>query len=115
MAKQKKVQSRRVPRASNPRMYGDGKSSETTDNTQAATQPTTSGIRTAGSGGASVTPAVRSAGTTPRTSTGAGGSYALRGLSMTTDYTYVRQDLRRLGVVAASILGLLVVLSIVIP
>jgi len=34
---------------------------------------------------------------------------------MTGDYTYVRQDLRRLGIVAVSIIAILVVLALVLP
>lgn len=113
MAKQKKAQSRRVPRASEPRMYGDGKPSQNQDKVQSASQAATSAARPADA--RSVAPTARSAGATPRTSVGAGGSYARGGLSVTTDYTYVRQDLRRLGIVAASIIGILVVLAIAIP
>ena len=111
MAKQKKVQSRRVPHASNPRMYGDGKSSETKDSAQAAAPA----VQTPGAGSTNVSSTASSAGAKSRTSTGAGGSYARGGLNTTSDYTYVKQDLRRLGVVAVSIIGVLVVLAIAIP
>ena len=94
-------------------MYGDGKPSETKDNTQAASQASAPAVQTPGA--ASVTPTAHSAGAKPRTSTGAGGSYARGGLNTTSDYAYVKQDLRRLGVVAVSIIGVLVVLAIVIP
>jgi hypothetical protein len=104
MAKQKKAQPRRVSRAASPRMYGDGKSSEAKDSAQAASQPTTSASQGARSGGA-----------TPRATTGAGGSYARVSASATTDYSYVKHDLRRLGIVAAAILGALVVLGIILP
>lgn len=115
MAKQKKSQSRRVPRASDPRMYGDGRPSQAESSSQAAAQAPTSGGRQAGAGGANVSPAVRAAGATPRTSLGAGGSYARGGTSLTGDYTYVRQDLGRLGIVAASIIAVLVVLALILP
>lgn len=105
MAK-KKAQPRRVPRASEPRMYGDGTPSQAPDTAQPAPQTSTPAARTAG---------VRSPSATPRTSVGAAGSYARGGTSLTTDYTYVKQDLRRLGIVAASIIGVLVLLGIIIP
>lgn len=115
MAKQKKAQSRRVPRASDPRMYGDGKPSQAESSTQATAQAPASGGRATGTVSANVPQAVRSAGAMPRTSLGAGGSYARGGTSITGDYTYVRQDLRRLGIVAVSIIAVLVVLALVIP
>lgn len=115
MAKQKKAQSRRVPRATDPRMYGDGKPSSVESSSQAAAQAPAPGGRTTGTASASVSPAVRAAGSTPRASLGAGGSYARGSTSITGDYTYVRQDLRRLGIVAASIIGVLAVLAIIIP
>ncbi len=115
MAKQKKAQSRRVPRATDPRMYGDGKPSKAESSTQAATQAPASGGRATGGVSASAPKAVRGASATPRTSLGAGGSYARGGMSITGDYTYVRQDLRRLAVVAVAIIAILVVLALVIP
>lgn len=115
MAKQKKAQSRRAPRASDPRMYGDGKPSKAESGTQTATQAPVSGDRATGAVSANVPQAARSAGAMPRTSLGAGGSYARGGMSITGDYTYVRQDLRRLAVVAFAIIAILVVLALVIP
>lgn len=115
MAKQKKAQSRRVPRASDPRMYGDGKPSKAESSSQAVVQAPVSGGRPTGAGSANVSAAGRAAGAMPRTSLGAGGSYARGGTSITGDYTYVRQDLRRLGIVAVSIIAVLVVLALVIP
>ncbi len=115
MAKQKKAQSRRVPRASDPRMYGDGKPSKAESSPQATAQAPASGGRATGAAGANGPQAARSAGAMPRTSLGAGGSYARGGTGMTGDYTYVRQDLRRLGIVAVSIIAILVVLALVLP
>ncbi len=91
MAK-KKTQSPRVPRAAEPRMYGDGKPSQ-----QASTSPapgTASAPRTS-------QPATRQAGMT-RTAT------------QPTDYSYVRKDLRRLGITAAGMFALLIALGFII-
>jgi len=115
MAKQKKAQSRRVPRATDPRMYGDGKPSQTESSTQAAAQAPASGSRTTGTVNANISQAARSTGAMPRTSLGASGSYARGGMGLTGDYTYVRRDLRRLGIVAVSIIAVLVVLALVLP
>ncbi len=89
MAK-KTTQSRRAPRAAEPRMYGDGKPSQ-----QAATGATaTPAARPA-------QPATRQAGTT-------------RTAAQTVDYSYVPKDLRRLGITAAAMFALLIVLGLII-
>lgn len=115
MAKQQKKSARRVPKASEPRMYGDGKPSQaeapqgaataqpSAATTTRAAAPQTPAARTSG--------APRSAGVTPR-GAGAAGSYAR--VDRITDYSYVTHDLRRLGIVAASILGGLVVLGFIL-
>ena len=97
MAK-KKVQARRTPRAVEPRMYGDGKPSQAPGTTQA--NPRSTAVPAA--------PAPRATGSVPRPG---GASAAVRSSSTTVDYRYVVNDLRRLGIVAAAILGLLVVLG----
>jgi hypothetical protein len=91
MAK-KKTQSPRVPRAAEPRMYGDGKPSQ-----QASTSPapgTPSAPRTS-------QPATRQAGMT-------------RTAAQPVDYSYVRKDLRRLAITAAGMFALLIVLGFII-
>ena len=102
MAKQKKVQSRRVPRAAEPRMFGDGKPSVSTEVTPA----TARGVATPDARGA------RTAGVTPRSP--ATGTVARQGAGTTVDYRYVTSDLRRLGIMAAAILSALVVLGFII-
>ena len=89
MAK-KSTQSKRVPRAADPRMYGDGKPSQ-----QAATSTTpTPAARSA-------QPMTRQAGTT-------------RTAVQATDYSYVRRDLRRLSITAAAMFALLIALGLII-
>jgi hypothetical protein len=89
MAK-KSTQSKRVPRAAEPRMYGDGKPSQ-----QATTTVTTT------PSGRVAQPATRQAGTT-------------RPATQSTDYSYVPKDLRRLGITAAAMFAFLIVLGLII-
>lgn len=89
MAK-KRTQPRRVPRTSEPRMYGDGKPSQAA---QAAGKP---GVPV------SATPAARPA-AAPRVP-----------VTVTQDYHYVMNDLRRLGIVAAATFAALVALGLII-
>jgi lysozyme family protein len=89
MAK-KTTQSKRVPRAAEPRMYGDGKPSQ-----QAATSTTPAPATR------SAQPATRQAGMT-------------RTAVQSTDYSYVRRDLRRLGITAAAMFALLIALGLII-
>ena len=89
MAK-KSTQSKRVPRAAEPRMYGDGKPSQ-----QAATTTTTTPA------GRAAQPATRQAGTT-------------RTAVQSTDYSYVPKDLRRLGITAAAMFALLIALGFIL-
>lgn len=91
---QKKKTAQRAPRAAEPRTYGDGQPS------QAATP---------------AEPAVRTAGATPRTTTSRGVSGSYSRVDRITDYSYVKADLRRLGITAAGILAILVVLGIALP
>ncbi len=100
MAK-KKVQSRRTPRTAEPRMYGDGKPSQSQGTAPATPR----------SAAAPAVPAGRTAGATPRAGTGSTGAFARSTTGLTADYRYVVNDLRRLLIVAAAILGLLVVMS----
>lgn len=99
MAK-KKVQARRTPRAVEPRMFGDGKPSQSPGTAQANPRSTA----------APAAPAPRTTGSVPRAGSGAAAS-AVRSSGTTVDYRYVVNDLRRLGIVAAAVMGLLVVLS----
>ena len=89
MAK-KTTQSKRVPRAAEPRMYGDGKPSQ-----QAATSTTPAPASGSGQ------PVTRQAGMT-------------RTAVQPTDYSYVRRDLRRLGITAAGMFALLIALGLII-
>jgi hypothetical protein len=91
MAK-KKTQSARVPRAAEPRMYGDGKPSQQATATPAA--GTASAPRTS-------QPATRQAGMT-------------RTAAPPVDYSYVMKDLRRLGITAVGMFALLIVLGFII-
>jgi len=89
MAK-KKTQPRRVPRAAEPRMYGDGKPPQDA----AASPASTSSARPA-------QPMTRQAGTSRTT-------------VQPTDYSYVRKDLRRLGITATAMFALLIALGLII-
>jgi len=89
MAK-KKTQPRRVPRAAEPRMYGDGKPSQDA----ATSAASTTSARPA-------QPMTRQAGTT-------------RTAVQPTDYSYVRKDLRHLGITAAAMFALLIALGLII-
>ena len=93
MAK-KKTQPRRVPRAAEPRMFGDGKPS-----VQAAA---TTGVATT-SGGAlrSGQAAVRPGGAT-------------RSAELSVEYKYVPKDLTRLGITAATLFVVMIVLGFII-
>jgi hypothetical protein len=97
---QKKKSAQPKPRAAEPRMYGDGKPSQVSTQTTAATP---------------AEPAVRTAGPTPRTAVRAGATGSYARADKITDYSYVKTDLRRLGITAAGILAILVVLGIVLP
>ena len=104
MAKQsKKSTARRVPKAAEPRMYGDGKPAPAAEAPQA---PAAEPAKTTAAGR---TPATRTAGATPR---GGGATYTR--VDRIVDYSYVLHDLRRLGITAVAILGGLVVLGIII-
>ncbi len=101
MAKQQKKSQARTPKASEPRMYGDGQPSQTATTQAPAATPTTS-TRSATS---------RSAGQTPR---GAGASGSYTRVDRISDYTYVMGDLRRLGITAVGILAGLIVLGFIV-
>jgi hypothetical protein len=92
MAK-KKSQAQRVPRAADPRMYGDGKPSQ-----QAATTPPAPGTPSASR---SSQPTTRQAGMT-------------RTAAQSVDYSYVLKDLRRLAITAAGMFALLIALGFII-
>lgn len=101
MAQKKKKPAQPAPRAAEPRMYGDGKPSQPVDGAAPVAAP--------------AQPTVRTAGTTPRTTSRASASGSYARTDKITDYTYVKQDLRRLGIAAAGILGILVLLGIILP
>lgn len=86
----KKTQTKRVPRAAEPRMYGDGKPSQ-----QAATGAASS------SAARPAQPMTRQAGTS-------------RTVVQSVDYNYVTKDLRRLGITAAAMFALLIALGFII-
>jgi len=91
MAK-KKTQSQRVPRAADPRMYGDGKPSQ---------QATTSPAPGTASASRSSQPTTRQSGMT-------------RTAAQPADYAYVPKDLRRLALTAAGMFALLIALGFII-
>ncbi|MCX7707616.1 MAG: hypothetical protein N2204_06385 [Anaerolineae bacterium] len=96
MAK-KKMQPRRVPRSSEPRMYGNGKPSQTAQATQSAgPAPSSAGGGTTGAGAAARVAPSR----VP--------------VTVTQDYSYVLQDLRRLGILAAATFAVLIALGLII-
>ncbi len=94
MAK-KKTAARRVPRASEPRMYGDGKPSQVAQQTEGRPAAASAPIATRSA-------ATRSA-ATPRVP-----------VTLTQDYRYVVADLRRLGMIAAATFAVLVALGLII-
>lgn len=93
MAK-KKGQARRLPRTTEPRMFGDGKPSQASQQGERA----------------AATPA-RSASGTQRAAVPAGRSVPV---STMQDYSYVLKDLRHLGILAASVFAVLIVLGLII-
>ncbi|MGE5602536.1 MAG: hypothetical protein ACM30E_05770 [Nitrososphaerales archaeon] len=106
MAKQqKKNTARRAPRASEPRMYGDGKPSQPAQAQPPATASSPSTVAPTRA------PAARTAGVTPR---GAGATGAYTRVDRITDYSYVMGDLRRLGITAVIILAGLVTLGFIV-
>lgn len=98
MAK-KKTTARRVPRASEPRMYGDGKPSQIAQQAAGTAAGKPAGVAAAKSAGAA---AARSAvnGRVP--------------VTVTQDYHYVVNDLRRLGIIAVGTFAVLVALGFII-
>jgi hypothetical protein len=90
MAK-KKTQQRRVPHATDPRMYGDGKPSQAAGASQATT------------------------GTSPANGQVRAPAQPQRvPVTVTTNYDYVRRDLRHLAIVAASIFAVLIAMGLII-
>ena len=97
MAQKKKKSAQRAPRAAEPRMYGDGKPS------QGATARRSPRRRRA-VGDSRRRPARPHAPERGR---------LLPRVDRITDYSYVKHDLRRLGITAVGILGILVVLGVI--
>ena len=94
MAK-KKTQARRVPWAAESRMYGDGKPSVPSQTAGQTTQPAVVAPR-------GVAQPVRTAGSSVRAS------------NQPSDYRYVINDLRRLGILAVSVFAVLIALGLII-
>jgi hypothetical protein len=93
MAK-KKTQARRVPRAADPRMYGDGKPS-------VQTVATTGGATTPGGAARSGQAAARP-------------GAAARSTDLSVEYSYVSKDLVRLGITAGALFVTMIVLGFII-
>jgi hypothetical protein len=112
MAK-KKPQVRRVPRAAEPRMYGDGKPSQVAQQTGGGT-PT--GATPTGAAPAARTAAPRAAapGRPANAASRMAGAAPRVPVTVTTDYHYVLKDLRRLGILAATFFVILIGLGLVI-
>lgn len=107
MAK-KKPQVRRVPRASEPRMYGDGKPSQVAQQTGGGTPAgATPAART-------VTPRVAAPARPANAASRMAGAAPRVPVTVTTDYHYVLKDLRRLGILAATFFAILVGLGLII-
>ena len=107
MAK-KKPQVRRVPRAAEPRMYGDGKPSQAAQQT-GSNAPTGAAPAARTAAPRAAAPA-RPANAASRTA----GVAARIPVTVTTDYHYVLKDLRRLGILAATFFVILVGLGLII-
>ena len=95
MAKKK---TRRVPHSSTPRMYGDGKPSQTAQ---------TGGSQTASSTGGSVATPAR--GGSARTAAG-----TRNAVPLSEEYRYVFHDLKRLGIQAAITFAVLLALGLIL-
>lgn len=95
MAK-KKMQPRRVPRSSEPRMYGNGKPSQAAQ----ATKPAEPASAPVGGASTSASTARVAPSRVP--------------VTVTQDYSYVLQDLRRLGILAAATFAVLIALGLII-
>lgn len=93
MAK-KKMQPRRTPRSTEPRMYGNGKPSQAARTTKPA------GPVGDASAGASTATARVAPSRVP--------------VTVAQDYSYVLQDLRRLGILAAATFAVLIALGLII-
>ena len=93
----KKSQARRVPRAAEPRMFGDGKPSQTAQ-------------KTGGPGSAPVA----SVTTTQRPAATQRGAARAVPVTVTQDYRYVLKDLRHLGILAAGVFAVLIALGLII-
>lgn len=95
MANKKKTQARRMPRAAESRMYGDGKPSVPAQAEGQTARPAAAAPR-------GVAQPVRTAGSSVRTS------------NQPSDYHYVIEDLRRLGILAVSVFAVLIALGLII-
>ena len=94
MAKKKTQPTRKAPRASTPRMYGDGAPpTKTSAPAQPAARPAANGAAT----------------TTRPAATGGRGS-----IPMEQQYAYVMGDLKRLGMVALGMFGFLIALGVIL-
>ncbi len=98
MAK-KKTQPRRTPRPAEPRMYGNGKPSQAAQATKPAEPAGGPSV-----GGASTSASTAAARVAP----------SRVPVTVTQDYSYVLQDLRRLGILAAATFAVLIALGLII-
>ncbi|PKO23226.1 MAG: hypothetical protein CVU38_05210 [Chloroflexi bacterium HGW-Chloroflexi-1] len=99
----KKKQSRRVPRSSTPRMYGNGKPSQAAAPAERKDQPVE---RKGQPGGAA--PVVKSAGLWSAGRTDSSPA------ALAKEYHYVFADLRRLGILAAATFAVLIALGLIV-
>ena len=104
MAK-KKSGARRVPRSVEPRMFGNGKPSKTTQAEKEAPRPAGRPLETPGRNGVAESRAG-----------GSGRVYNAprSAVTLAQDYRYVFSDLRRLGILAAATFAVLIVLGFII-
>jgi len=92
----KKKQTRRVPRSSTPRMYGNGKPAQAAQPVERRDQPT------------GAAPAVKSAGLWSAGRTDSSPA------ALAKEYHYVFADLRRLGILAAATFAVLIALGLIV-
>jgi len=102
MAKKKKK--RRVSRKATPRMYGDGRPTQTAQaaNRRGKPQSTVTG-KQGGRPTSSMQPTIRQA-----------GSSGAKLVALSEEYHYIPGDLRRLGILAVGTFAMLIVLGVII-
>jgi len=100
MAKKKKKKKRRVSRKATPRMYGDGRPTQTAQAAHRESKPKSTAPGRPASGRQ---PTARMA-----------GSSGAKLVPMSEEYHYVPGDLRRLGILAVGTFAMLIVLGVII-